>query len=313
MARLECVRVLDREYPPELRELKQPPDPMWIRGEILPAPAVAIVGTRHPSRACERYAHDLAFRLAKSGVTVWSGGAVGIDAAAHRGALDAGGATIAVIGTGLDRCYPVEHAALYEEIVLAGGALVSPFERTQHAALHTFPRRNGVLAALTRATVLIEAPLKSGARSTARYARELHRPLFVVPTPPWHGARGAGNWAEVDHGAYILSNESPLFDLLQVPRPAPDPSESHSVGPTPTSHATTEGRPKQAVQQLSLECQMVLNALSSAPLHVDDLCVQSGLPAALVQAALLTLSLEAVLVEGPSGWFRRLNVGKDSG
>src|SRR5882762_900873 len=204
MARVHEHRVLDRDYPHLLRDLSSPPDPLWMRGELLPAPTVAIVGTRTPSLAAKRYARDLAFRLARSGVTVWSGGAKGIDAAAHAGALDAGGLSVAVIGTGLDHCYPDEHAALYEEIVLTGGAVVSPFERSRHASLITFPQRNGVLAALTQATVVVQAPLKSGARSTAAFARRLRRPLFVVPTSPWD-RRGAGNLAELELGATLLT------------------------------------------------------------------------------------------------------------
>jgi DNA processing protein len=120
---------------------------------------VAIVGTREPSDPARDYARDLAFpSRALQRATVWSGGALGIDAAAHGGALDAGGTSIAVIGTGLDHCYPPEHAALYEELVLTGGALVSPFNRRQNATLATFPQRNGVLAALTQAIVVVHRP-----------------------------------------------------------------------------------------------------------------------------------------------------------
>ncbi len=147
MARVHTFRVLDRDYPYLLRDLSHPPDPVLVHGELLPAPAVAIVGTRTPSDEALTYAHRLAFRLARRGVTVWSGGAVGIDAAAHVGALDAGGRTIAVVPTGLDHCYPTKHAALYAEIVVAGGALVSPFERAREAARPNFFQRNAVLAA----------------------------------------------------------------------------------------------------------------------------------------------------------------------
>lgn len=310
MARVHIHRVLDREYPHALRDLPSPPDPLCIRGDLLAAPSIAMVGTREPSEKAVEYARDLAFRLASRGVTIWSGGAVGIDAAAHGGALDAGGTSVAVIGTGIDHCYPPEHAALYEEIVLTGGALVSPFERTQHATLTTFPRRNGVLAALTQATVVVQAPIKSGARSTAQFARRLGRPLFVVPAPPWD-SRSAGNLAEVQLGAQVLADDAQLFDLLGVPRFARPPSghRSHSPAPPMTPDATRGG---DDFAQLPPECHAVLRVLSSTPLHLDDLCVRSGLPTALVHAALLTLSLQAVLVEGPAGWFRRITFRKDS-
>jgi DNA processing protein len=255
--------------------------------------------------------------LASSGVAVWSGGAVGIDAAAHRGALDAGGISVAVIGTGLDHCYPPEHAALYEELVLTGGALVSPFEPAQHAMLTTFPQRNGVLAALTQATVVVQAPIKSGARSTARFARKLARPLFVIPAPPWDSL-SEGNLAEVALGAHVLADEAQLFDLLGVPRarrtpPPPPDGSANSHAPLTTPEATTavEDDESFARQLPSPDCQAVFRVLSSTPLHLDDFCARSGLPTALVHAALLTLTIEAVVVEGPAGWFRRATIRKD--
>src|SRR4051812_6504648 len=173
MAGVRTYRVLDRDYPHMLRDLPSPPDPLCVRGELLAGPSVAIVGTRHPTPEARNYAHGLACRLARRGVQVWSGGAIGIDEAAHRGALDSEGISVAVVGTGLDHCYPREHGPLYEEIVAKGGAIVSPFEPTRHAAYCTFPQRNGVLAALTHATVLVQAPIVSGARSTASHARRL--------------------------------------------------------------------------------------------------------------------------------------------
>jgi DNA processing protein len=311
MARVHVYRVLDRDYPRTLRELSSPPDPLCVRGDLLLGPAIAMVGTRGPSTEAAAYAHDLAFRLARRGVTIWSGGALGIDAAAHRGALDAGGTTVAVIGTGLEHCYPPEHGALYEEIVCTGGALVSPFEPSQHATLTTFPQRNGVLAAMTLATVVVQAPIKSGARSTARFARRLGRPLFVVPAPPWD-AQSAGNLAEAQLGGRILADDAVLFDLLGVPRLRPAAAiVDHSPAP-PGRLAATTASESSLPEHLPPECYVLLRLLSSTPLHRDDLCAASGLSTALVHAALLTLSLEAVLVEGPPGWFKRVTLGKDS-
>ena len=318
MARVRIYRVLDRDYPARLRDLRSPPDPLCIRGELLAGPSVAMVGTRGPSPEAAAHAHELAFRLASSGVAVWSGGAVGIDAAAHRGALDAGGVSVAVIGTGLDHCYPPEHAALYEELVLTGGALVSPFERSQHAMLSTFPQRNGVLAALTQATVVVQAPIKSGARSTAGFARRLGRPLFVIPAAPWDSL-SSGNLAEAALGAQVLADEAQLFDLLGVPRArcapprSPPDASAHSHAPWAKPEATTavEDDETFAREPLSPECHAVFQLMSSTPLHLDDLCARSGLPTALVHTALLTLSLRAVLVEGPAGWFRRATTRKN--
>ena len=317
MAHVHVYRLLDPDYPRELRELKSPPDPLCVRGTLAAAPAVAIVGTRKPSAEAAKHAWELAFRLARRGVAIWSGGAVGIDAAAHRGALAAGGATMAVLGTGLEHCYPPEHAPLYEEIVLSGGALVSPFEPSQHATHLTFVRRNGVLAALTQATVVVQAPVKSGARSTAANARRLGRPLFTVPAALWDPL-AAGNWAEVALGARLLTGDEELLERLMGPRlgsrganaRSATRSTTQSPAPRPALGAT-RATEDFAVDQLSAECQALFGMLSSTPLHLDDLCARSGLPTALVQAGLLTLSLQAVLVEGPAGWFRRITFRKD--
>jgi len=310
MARVHAFRVLDRNYPPSLRDLASPPDHLCVRGELFAGPSIAIVGTRKPSPEARAYAHDLAFRLAQSGVAIWSGGAFGIDAAAHGGALDAGGITVAVVGTGLEHCYPPEHADLYERIVSTGGAIVSPFEPSQHATLLTFPQRNGPLAALTQATLVVQAPLKSGARSTAAFARRLGRPLFVVPVAPWDSL-GAGNLAEANLGGQVLTDESRLFRLLGVraldsPTPSsPVPNDRES--PVPDALAMC---PQPLWDRLSPSHRKVFSAIAKAPRHLDELCAETGLSAPLVQDALLTLTLDAVLVEGPAGWFRRASVRK---
>jgi DNA processing protein len=301
MVPVRTYRVLDRDYPHALRDLRSPPDPVCVRGELLAGPAVAIVGTRDATRDALSFAHDLAARLAGRGVTVWSGGAIGIDAAAHRGALDAGGISVAVVPTGLDHCYPKGHKALYEEIVEKGGAIVSPFEPTSKGMLHMFHQRNAVLAALTAATVVVQAPFKSGARSTAAHARKLRRPLFIVPSAPWV-TKGEGNVLELRLRGTTVFDEVALFRLLGVPGP-------HLVrrgAGTSTGTGASNGAPA-GLAGLSPACSAVFHAASTTPRHSDDLCSKTGLRAALVQEALLTLTLHAVLVEGPPGWFRKLS------
>jgi DNA processing protein len=310
MARVHTYRVLDRDYPHTLRDLSSPPDPLCVRGELLPGPSAAIVGTRVPSEEAKSYAHQLAFRLARGGVTVWSGGAKGIDEAAHRGALDAGGLSIAVVATGLEHCYPKEHAPLYERIVAAGGAIVSPFEPSHPATYPSFHYRNSVLAALTQATVVVQAALVSGARSTAAHARRLHRPLFVVPASPWDSA-SAGNLAELKLGARVLASDAQLFQQLGLPPPPADPSTKPEQKPSAPAELTLPGRDSSldpVLEGLAESHRAVLQATKNKPRHLDDLCAETGLTAALVHEALLTLTLEAVLVEGPAGWFRRVSV-----
>lgn len=317
-----AFRILDADYPPSLRELPSPPDPLWIRGELPEGPSVAIVGTRNASEGALEFARSLGRRLAEAGVAVFSGGALGIDSAAHEGALEAGGATVVVMGTGLDHVYPRENAALFEAIVENGGALVSPFEREQGAVRWTFLRRNPVLAVLTSALVLVEAPVKSGARSATMAARRLGRPLFVVPGAPWEPL-GAGAFLELSLGALPLTSE---LDILVALGLAPRGKGGAPLLPLPTAgprvgRPRTSAKARAAVRQeeaarsveltlppdLSEATLSVWNALGSRALHADELCATTGLSSAVVHEALLTLTLHAVLVEGPSGCFRRLN------
>jgi DNA processing protein len=301
---VRTFRVLDLDYPRALRELPSPPDPVWIKGELLAAPSVAIVGTRQPSPEAALHARDLAADLARAGVTVWSGGALGIDAAAHVGALDAGGTSVAVVGTGFEHCYPPAHESLYRRIVETGGALVSPFEPTQHATLYTFPQRNALLAAMTQATVMVQAPIKSGARSTASWARRLGRPLFVVPSSPWEEV-GKGNALELQLGGQPLFDARQLLDYLHIhwqPSAPSRPKHAEAARPafTPPQRSLLpwlETNPPAAREA-------VIGAAGETPRHLDDFCRTTGFPTGLVQEALLTLTLEAVLVEGPVGWFR---------
>lgn len=318
-----AFRVLDTDYPSVLRELSSPPDPLWVRGELPRGPSVAIVGTRTASEEALAFAHDLGRSLAEAGVVVYSGGAVGIDAAAHEGALAAGGATVVVTGTGLDHVYPKENASLFEKIVEQGGATISPFERDQPAARWTFLRRNPVLAALTDALVLVEAPVKSGARSAAMAARRLGRPLFVIPGAPWNPL-SAGNFLELSLGAIPLTSEAEIFASLGLAPPATAaPLLPLAIAPAKTLPTASRARPPKARGPAHLELPdappvvlpndlpphviAVWDATGGRALHVDDLCVATGLSIAVVHEALLTLTLHAVLVEGPSGCFRRIS------
>jgi DNA processing protein len=301
MAELRTYRVTDRDYPRRLRDLQHPPDPVVIRGDWEGGPAVAIVGTRKASEEAAGYANSLARRLSQVGVIIWSGGAVGIDAAAHRGALDAEGRTVVVTGTGIDECYPKEHAALYDEIVEKGGALASPFEPAQRAAHWTFPARNRVLAAFVDAMVVVQAPVVSGARSASAAARGCGRPVFVVPAYPWDSL-GAGNLAEARLGAHLLADERALTDFLAVrplPPEHPEPLSSERSEPLPLDLA--------AASALSPACRTVLAVVSVTPRHHDEIAEETGLGATALEEALLTLTLLAVLVEGPSGRYRRIN------
>ncbi|HEU4586027.1 MAG TPA: DNA-processing protein DprA, partial [Gemmatimonadaceae bacterium] len=174
----------DGEYPPTLLELHDPPPALYCIGDVslLSRPSVAIVGTRRATAYGERVTRELAGSLARGGAVVVSGLARGIDAAAHRAALEAGGLTVAVLGTGVDVSYPLSNRALQAEIA-ERGLLVSEEPPGSHATTSSFPKRNRIIAAITKATIIVEAPLRSGALITAEHATDLHRTVAAVPGP----------------------------------------------------------------------------------------------------------------------------------
>jgi len=289
--------------PGRLADLAEPPERLFLRGELPRGPAVAIVGTRHPTEPYAQFAHDLARDLAEAGVAVFSGGAEGIDTEAHRGALAGGGVTVVVAPAGFERPYPEENAELFRKIVAAGGAYLSLPEPDCPATRGIFFARNACLVALAHLLVVVESPIRSGARNAAAYARRLGRPLFVVPAAPWHG-NGSGCLAELRLGAQVLTS---VKDLLKALRD----QNLHAVGPT--ALALGAFRPQQEslsftkTSPLLPEREAVLEAVQNGAGSSDEICLVAGLPAARVSELILTLRLEGVLVTGPSG---RLQIHK---
>jgi DNA processing protein len=276
-----------------------PCETLYIRGALPPPRGVAIVGTREATPSAVKFARDLAGCVILAGFSVWSGGARGIDAAAHQGALEASGATVMVGGGGLDVTYPPEHAELFAEIARSGGALLSPYPDGTQPRPPYFLRRNAVLAALTLATVVVQAPLKSGARSTAAAARKLGRPLFVVPHAPWDKC-GAGCAQELELGARPLTSFSAFVAALRGGEPA-----AQLELPLAPERVAPERALARALQEIDEDATRVLSAIDENPIHPDDLCERTQLPFASVTAALLTLTLQAVVVEAPAGFYRR--------
>jgi DNA processing protein len=277
------TRVPREDYPPRLARAPTPPDELWVAGHLDFSPrAVAVVGTRKPVGVAVDFTKELARALVGAGFAVASGGAVGIDATAHRAALDAGGKTWCVAPTGHEHTYPPGHRALFGAIA-ESGMMIWPFPPACPPRLFAFDHRNRVLATLAEAVVVVQAPIPSGALNAAKHARNLGRPLYVCPGPPWLRSFD-GCAAELARGAAkaVASIEWLLGDL---------------------GARSVPGR--------SAEAHAVLQALSAArlegSLHVDEIAARSGLPAHLTATALLTLALEDVVVEGPAGFFRRAN------
>lgn len=276
-------------YPPLLALLEDPPPVLAVLGDpaalTLPR-AVALVGARNASAAGRRIAEDLAGALARAGIAVVSGLARGVDAAAHLGALRAGGVTVAAVAGGLDQPYPPEHAALQARIAAEGGAVVAEAPLGTAPQARHFPRRNRIVAGLALGVVVVEAAPRSGSLITARLALEAGRELFAVPGSPLD-PRCRGSNDLIRQGAHLTETaedvlahlpESPHPSALFQPRPAPAAPGAEPEEPSPDP-ATTE------------DWQQVLELLGPTPVLVDEVLRRCHLSASAVQAILLDLEL----------------------
>ena len=270
-----------QEYPPLLTELHDPPARLLLRGgppEILSQPAVAVVGARSCSAYGAQVARDLARELAAAGVVVVSGLARGIDGEAHRGALAAGGQTVAVLGCGIDRDYPRAHAELARRIV-ASGLVISEYPPGVEPAPWRFPARNRIVAGLARATVVVEARERSGALITADFALELGRDVFAVPGEITSGLSKGTNDL-IRQGAIPLLAAGDVFEILGIEPSSPrEPASS------------------------SPEAGAVLGFLADGAATLDEISRATGLGSPEVAVALTELEL-AGLVLGGDGVYR---------
>jgi DNA processing protein len=304
---------LDPRYPSRLRFAASPPASITFRGGALEAErVVAIVGSRDADEDALEFAAQLAGELAQLGVVIASGGAVGIDRAAHEGALAAGGRTWVVAPTGHLHCYPPLHAELFEKIARGPGAVLWPFSPDAHFR-SAFVARNRVLVTLSDAVVVVQAREGSGALNAARWARNLKRPLWVVPAAPWTDGF-AGCHRLLAEGVRPLTSCAVLVASLGLAGPAvPGVPVGAGSAATPTAYDSdgqgpSDGALSSLVPRSLSSCELrVLRVLSHVQLHVDGVATKARLGAQATGVALLTLALEDVVVEGPPGFFRLRN------
>lgn len=294
------LRIDAADYPARLRELANPPSALFMHGDpsLLELPQLAIVGSRTPSTGGRRTAEAFAAHLAEAGLVISSGLAAGIDAAAHRGAMQANGLTLAVTGTGLDRVYPASNRELAHAIA-ENGLLVSEFPIGTPPLPGNFPRRNRILAGLALGTLVVEAALKSGSLITARLAGEAGREVFAIPgsihNPLIRGChRLIRDGAKlVETGDDVLEELGPLLGDFRLPLTA-----KGSVAPAAQIEAPHADVDAQHVQ--------VLDAMGFDPTTTDELVQRTGFPASEVSSILLLLELRGHVSSGAGGQFTRL-------
>jgi len=292
----DILTLADPRYPRRLASIADPPPAVYVHGdpEVLAYPALAIVGTRNPTPAGRDIAHDFAQHLASSGLIVVSGLALGIDAAAHRGALDGGGLTVATAGTGLDRVYPARNAALARAIA-DQGALLSELPVGTRPSRGAFPQRNRVLAGLCVGTLVIEAAARSGSLITARLALEQGREVFAVPGSI-HNPVARGCHRLIRQGAKLVETADDVLEEIAglVEMPA---SQAAPAGGDDRTHET-EGPQDPHYAQL-------MAVLDWEPRGIDDLAARAGLDASSVASMLLRLELEGRVRVAPGGLYQR--------
>ncbi len=286
-------------YPALLREIPDAPVGLFVDGNwhVLGLPQLAVVGSRNPTHAGIEAAHSFASRLAAGGLTITSGLAIGIDAASHRGALDGGGKTVAVCGTGLDITYPSSHRSLREEIS-ARGVLVSEFPLGTPPAKQNFPRRNRVISGLSVGTLVVEAALKSGSLITARLAASHGREVFAIPGSILNPlSRGCHQL--IRDGATLVETADDIFPTLRQLALALDAQTI--VG------RTTKGPDSTRVSgsPLDKDHKILLDAVGFEPAGVDLLVQRTGLRACEVASMLLILELEGRIESFPGGLYVR--------
>jgi len=291
----ELIAADDPRYPPQLAATAGAPPALFVLGDpaALSSPQLAIVGSRSATVAGRETAFEFAGRLSAAGLAITSGLAIGIDAAAHRGALAGGGRTIAVCGTGLDRVYPAEHALLAAAIA-AQGALVSEFSTGTPPIRANFPRRNRLMSGLARGVLVVEAAARSGSLITARLAGEQGREVMAVPGSI-HNPLARGCHRLIRDGAALVESPEDVLATIGVSGPAAACGSDVNAPPGP----------RNSCGELDSAEEMLLNALGFEPADLDRLVERTGLVAHSVASMLQMLELEGRIESLAGGRYSR--------
>jgi DNA processing protein len=282
------LTLADAAYPQRLLDAPDPPTVLYVKGrtELLNAPALAIVGSRNATPQGESNAEAFAAALADAGLTIVSGLALGIDAAAHRGGLRGKGSTIAVIGTGIDRVYPARNQSLARDIA-EHGAIVSEFPLGTPALRENFPRRNRIISGLARGCLVVEAAERSGSLITARLAGEQGRDVFAIPGSI-HSPLSKGCHKLIKQGAKLVDDARDILDELGL------------------ATATATDKTAAAAPAITAETARLLDSIGFDPCDMDTLASRSGLTAERLYAILLQMELDGRIASLPGGRFQRI-------
>jgi DNA processing protein len=300
----------DSDYPANLLPFDDAPPLLFVRGALRPDDtfSVAIVGSRRAMLYGRNQAIQFARAFAERRLVVVSGGAAGIDTAAHRGALDVGGRTIAVLGCGVDVSYPAENRSLFAQIVERGGAVISEFPLGTTPEPWRFPARNRIIAGMTRGTVVVESPKDSGALITARNALDYGREVWAIPGPVDSG-RSRGCHQLIQDGAGLADSPNDVLAALGLPidsaAPHPKAVMDDAATPAESRQVALSPPPKSAVN-LTPDEERLVAQFDLTPRHLDDASAAAGLSASQATVAATMLEMKGLVRRQPGNLFARV-------
>lgn len=299
----------DASYPALLKQIADPPTVLYVAGDVsvLDTPAVAIVGTRHPTVYGRETARRFAYQLANAGYTIVSGLAEGIDTEAHTGAVKAKGKTVAVLGGALDCLYPKSNTGLARDIVAGGGAVISEYAFGRQPDAQTFPMRNRIVSGLCKGILVVESPLKSGTLITAGQAVEQNRSVMVVPGRIDSPA-SQGSHQLIKEGAKLVAQVDDVIEELQdlfvaVPQRS---GQDAAVPATDVPRVRASAQPARPAVVLSEDERAVLQQIDHTGVHVDAVIRSTALPPGAVHAVLVGLQLKKQVQMLPGSMLVRL-------
>jgi DNA processing protein len=285
---ISLLTLRDPEYPANLKQIHDPPIVLYVRGDVRESDRffVGIVGSRRASIYGKSMTERIAKDLSNRGICVVSGGARGIDASAHNGALAAGGRTIAVLGCGIDVAYPSEHKQLFSQIA-ESGAVVSEFPPGTRPEAWRFPARNRIISGLSLGTLVVQAPTDSGALITAKFAAEQGRDVFALPGNV-DDIRNEGSHALIRDGAVLVTSAEHVLEFLGV-----------------TGSEQTRPQLTFSFDSLTAEERLLVELLSLQPKHVDDIIQESNLPSPTVISTMTMLEMKGIVKRVPGNAYVR--------
>lgn len=294
---LHIALVNSEAYPKLLAEIKRPPPVLYVKGNLdaLDLPQIAIVGSRKPTPIGQTLAKEFASSLCASGFVVTSGLALGVDAMVHRGAVAAGGKTVAVLGSGLLNVYPRQNMRLAEELIASGGALLSEFPLRAEAKPHHFPQRNRIVSGLSCGVLVVEAALKSGSLITARYALQQDREVFAIP---------GSIRSEVSHGCHAMIKSG--AKLVESPKDIVEELEG-VLGFFREKASSQEMESASLTSGLSVHQQKALEAIGFDECVFETILERSQLTAAALNEILIDLELRGCIANTGNGYIRLNN------